>query len=193
MRIFRSVAYAFIALCIIICIVIFLYSCSDKKNDNPTSGSSNVVSIDGVSDNDTGNQSSKPEGSSSDVTSTENEKVIASTDTNEKKPMENTTGEISYDEIVRLQNEALDEVFRKTIAEYNKKYGITVSSNDVSSSDPVKKDPVDYKYVVNKSNGIIHRIGCILKPIDEKNAVYYELLQQAQKDGYKDKCTVCSP
>ena len=101
----------------------------------------------------------------------------------------NNTGEISYDEIVRRQNDDLDREFRTVISDYNKKYGITTST-PASTTATVSKD---YKYFVNKNTKIIHRYDCLLKPVNSADMLGYETIREAEKAGYTERCPVCSP
>jgi len=104
---------------------------------------------------------------------------------------ENNSGEISYDEIVRLQErEALDEQ-KALVKESNEKNGIVTSTSTSTSTDKEEKTK-EYNYVVNKTTKIIHKKGCLLEPSGD-NAIYYEKLSDAISAGYKEKCTVCSP
>ena len=103
---------------------------------------------------------------------------------------ENNSGEISYDEIVRLQErEALEEQ-KALVKESNEKNGITTSTSTSTSTSEEKTK--EYNYVVNKTTKLVHRKGCILEPNGD-NAIFYEKLSEAISDGYKEKCTVCSP
>ena len=103
---------------------------------------------------------------------------------------ENDSGEISYDEIVRLQEKEVMDEQKALVKESNEKHGINTStSTSTSTKDEMTKE---YSYVVNKTTKVIHRKGCILEPKGD-NAIYYEKLSEAISDGYKEKCTVCSP
>ena len=103
---------------------------------------------------------------------------------------ENNSGEISYDEIVRLQEREAMEEQKELVKESNEKHGIKTSTSTSTSTSEEKTK--EYNYVVNKTNKLIHRKGCILEPSGD-NAIYYEKLSDATSDGYKEKCTVCSP
>ena len=103
---------------------------------------------------------------------------------------ENNSGEISYDEIVRLQEREAMEEQKELVKESNEKHGIKTSTSTSTSTSEEKTK--EYNYVVNKTNKLIHRKGCILEPSGD-NAIYYEKLSDATGDGYKEKCTVCSP
>ena len=103
---------------------------------------------------------------------------------------ENNSGEISYVEIVRLQErEALDEQ-KALVKESNEKNGIVTSTS--TSTSAKEENTKEYNYVVNKTTKLIHRKGCLLEPNGD-NAIYYEKLSDAISAGYKEKCTVCSP
>lgn len=194
MKFFRSIAYSIIAICAGLCIVIMFFSKRTIVDQQvPLSGTTEASTMVVVEDGDVSFDDIKSAATAmlSDAKENvmnflENGKVV-------EAPEGNTSGEISYDDIVKLQNQELDEEFRKVIEAYNKEQGITVSDNSQVKKEETKETQKEYKYVVNKATGVIHRIGCILEPIDKSNAVSYETITEAIKDGYKDKCPVCSP
>lgn len=195
MKIIRGAAYTIIALLLIASIVILNY----KGKKNPDGASSAAV------------EASLPEEFAEEFKAFDSSTVVApdygvvSFVTDKPKDASgntvsgnsvsgNFTGEIKYSDIVKLQEEELDAEFRKTISDYNKKYGISVSENNTSTSKKVSdNDPLKYNYVVNKTTKKIHRIGCLVAPIAEDNKAYFETISQAEKAGYKDRCPVCSP
>lgn len=103
---------------------------------------------------------------------------------------ENNSGEIDYEEIVRLQTEQVEGMFKDVISDYNKKNGISVSSSTEKKAE--EELTASYDYVVSKSTKTIHKTGCILEPLLD-DAVYFSTIKDAKAAGYTDKCNVCSP
>lgn len=179
MKAVRSVAYAVIVICALLCIVIAFYASRKPKEGDETSGTEASVT-ESVSDSAGGSTVPNLADLIKDHPSSTSAKTSISG---------NLTGEIDYDEIVKRQDEELDRVFRETIAEYNKKYGIVTSTTTSTSTTATK----DYKYFVNKATKIIHRIDCLLKPVNSSDTIYYETITDANKAGYTERCPVCSP
>lgn len=186
MKFLRSVAYAFVALCVALCLIILFYKGKGTSFNAPLTITSTLASTDPfveVKGDEVSAEEVKDAANAiiSDAVSTVKDAISGLT---------NKVGEVSYEDIVKLQNEALDEDFRKALEEYYKENGITIPKPEKPSTGTSTSPKMNY--VVNKSNKIIHRIGCLLEP-SEKNAAYYETLTKAQEAGYKDKCIVCSP
>lgn len=185
MKLVRSVAYAVIVICALLCIVIAIYAMKKPSEEEGGERTASHSTVDGAaSDSFDGGASApniadlikdRPDGTGSG--------------TGKASISGNNTGEISYDEIVKRQNEDLDREFRTVISDYNKKYGI-VTSTPTSTTATVSKD---YKYFVNKNTKIIHRIDCLLKPVNSADTLYYETIKEAEKAGYTERCPVCSP
>lgn len=193
MKFFRSIAYSIIAICAGLCIVIMFFSKRTIVPEQvPLSATTEASTMVVVEDGDVSFDDIKSAASAVISDAKENVKDFIENGKVVEAPEGNTTGEISYDEIVKLQNQELDEEFKKIIAEYNKEQGIVVPDNKETEEEK-EEAKKDYKYIINKVTGVIHRIGCILEPIDKDNALYYETVTEAMKDGYKDKCPVCSP
>lgn len=199
MRMLRSVAYAIIAICACMCLIILLYRGRKDGGEVSAPGASVEASVDNmviVNGDDVSLEEIKDAANAIISDAAETVKDLLSTDKKdekkEEKGKENTTGVISYDEIVRLQNEALDSDFRQALRDYYKENGISIVVPEPSKDDTSKVTPPEKNYVVNKNLKVIHRIGCMLEPAGS-NALYYETLTAAKKDGYIDKCVVCSP
>ena len=175
MKLVRSVAYAVIVICALMCIVIAIYA---MKKPAGEAGGERTVSHSTVTEAD-------PDSFDSGATVPN----IADLIKDHPAGSGTGTGKASYDEIVRRQNEDLDREFRNVISDYNKKYGI-VTSTPTSTTATVSKD---YKYFVNKNTKIIHRIDCLLKPVNSADTLYYETIKGAEKAGYTERCPVCSP
>lgn len=193
MKVFRGIAYGIIGICVLLCIFILLY-----KGKNIDDEATPLAAVDSASEEVTVDADSEigykdlfnAASAIADDVKEEIKSVISSTSSDADSVSENKTGEIDYDTIVSLQEKEYEDTFRKVISDYNKKNGISVSSaNSTSSSASVKKE---YKYVVNKSTKVIHKIGCLLAPLED-NAIYYEKIKEADKEGYSKKCPVCSP
>lgn len=185
MKLVRSVAYAVIVICALLCIVIAIYAMkkpSEEEGGERTASHSTVG--DAASDSFDGGASVP---NIADLI--KDHPAETGTGAGKTSISGNNTGEISYDEIVKRQNEDLDREFRNVISDYNKKYGI-VTSTPTSTTTTVSKD---YKYFVNKNTKIIHRIDCLLKPVNGEDALYYETIKDAEKAGYTERCPVCSP
>ncbi|MBR6309079.1 MAG: hypothetical protein IKR39_10790 [Lachnospiraceae bacterium] len=181
MKIVRSVAYAVIVICALLCIVIAFYASRDKSGSEEAASTSTPVT---VSASDASGESTVP-----NLADLIKDHPSSGADSGKTSISGNLTGEIDYDEIVKRQEAELDRAFRETIAEYNKKYGI-VTSTTTSTTATVSKD---YKYFVNKETKIIHRIDCLLKPVKASDTLYYETITEAGKAGYTERCPVCSP
>ncbi|MBR5761768.1 MAG: hypothetical protein IKX87_07045 [Lachnospiraceae bacterium] len=179
MKAVRSVAYAVIVICALLCIVIAFYA-SRKTGEGGETGNTEASVT--VSTSGSAEDSSVP--NLADLI-----KDHPSSTSTKNSISGNLTGEIDYEEIVKLQDAELDRVFRETIAEYNKKYGI-VTGTTTSTTTTTNKD---YKYFVNKATKIIHRIDCLLKPVNSSDTIYYETITDANKAGYTERCPVCSP
>lgn len=185
MKLVRSVAYAVIVICALLCIVIAIYAMKKPAGEE---GGERTVSHSTVTESD-------PDSFDSSATVPNLADLIkdppagSGTGGGKVSISGNNTGEISYDEIVRRQNEDLDREFRTVISDYNKKYGI-VTSTPTSTTTTVSKN---YKYFVNKNTKIIHRIDCLLKPVNSADTLYYETIKEAEKAGYTERCPVCSP
>ncbi|MCR4677562.1 MAG: hypothetical protein K5679_02275 [Lachnospiraceae bacterium] len=179
MKAVRSVAYAVIVICALLCIVIVFYASRKTGEGGESSDTETSVT---VSTSGYAEDSSVP--NLADLI-----KDHPSNTSTKNSISGNLTGEIDYEEIVKLQDAELDRVFRETIAEYNKKYGI-VTSTTTSTTTTTNKD---YKYFVNKATKIIHRIDCLLKPVNSSDTIYYETITDANKAGYTERCPVCSP
>ena len=185
MKLVRSVAYAIIVICALMCIVIAIYAMKKPAGEE---GGERTASHGAVTE-------SNPDSFDSGATVPNIADLIkdhpagSGTGTGKASISGNNTGELSYDEIVRRQNEDLDREFRNVISDYNKKYGI-VTSTPTSTTATVSKD---YKYFVNKNTKIIHRIDCLLKPVNSEDTLYYETIKGAEKAGYTERCPVCSP
>ena len=181
MKLVRSVAYAVIVLCAILCIVIAFYASREKKAGEEGTGTAG-----------SGQETESSEYEPLNPPNLADLIVDRTSSAGDSKPSisGNLTGEITYDEIVRLQNEDLDREFRIVISDYNKKYGIVTSTPTTTSSTAAGKD---YKYFVNKETKIVHRIDCLLKPVNSADTLYYETLTDAAKAGYTSRCPVCSP
>lgn len=184
MKLVRSVAYAVIVICALLCIVIAIYAMKKPEGEEGERTASHSTVTESAPDSF---DSSATVPNIADLikdhpggTGLGNTKTSISG---------NNTGEISYDEIVRRQNEDLDREFRTVISDYNKKYGI-VTSTPTSTTATVSKD---YKYFVNKNTKIIHRIDCLLKPVNSADMLNYETIREAEKAGYTERCPVCSP
>ena len=193
MKFIRSIAYGIVAVCIIGCLVILFYKGKDSETKT-TSDYEILISTEAgdmtVSEIIEEIKEDVKETVTPDSTSTS---ASASTSTSVSASYkENDTGEISYSEIVRLQEEELLRQQKELVAQSNKEHGISVSSNDSKSSASTSASVKDYKYVVNKETKIVHRIGCLVAP-SEDYAIYYEKLSEAIAAGYEHKCTVCSP
>ena len=184
MKLVRSVAYAVIVICALMCIVIAIYA--SKKPAGDSEGES-TVSRTSASDNDS--FLSDGESTIPNLADLINKPQSGGSSSSKSSISGNNTGEISYEEIVRRQNEDLDREFRNVISDYNKKYGIEVKT-PTSTSTTVSKD---YKYFVNKNTKLIHRIDCLLKAVNSADMLYYETISDAQKAGYTERCPVCSP
>jgi len=181
MKIVRSVAYAVIVICALLCIVIAFYATRKPKEAGEETKTTTSATTE-VSD--TAGQSTVP-----DIADLIPDSPSSEGNSNRPSISGNLTGEIDYDEIVKRQDAELDRIFRETIAEYNKKHGI-VTSTTTSTTATVSKD---YKYFVNKETKIIHRIDCLLKPVKASDTLYYETIIEAGKAGYTERCPVCSP
>jgi len=187
MKLVRSVAYAVIVICALLCIVIAIYA--SRKPSGEEEGETTVSRrVESVSSPDS--PASESETSVPNIADLIQD-IAQAVDTESSKTSinGNNTGEISYDEIVKRQNEDLDREFRITISDYNKKYGIEVKT-PASTTTTVSKD---YKYFVNKNTKLIHRIDCLLKAVNDADMLYYETIKEAEKAGYKERCPVCSP
>lgn len=192
MKIFRGIAYSLIALCAVLCVVILTFG-GKKINDEETP----LVAIDDLSSQ---NEEVVVEGAEIGYSELlEAASVIAKDVTDEIKEAisstkdsvsENNTGEIDYNTIVSLQEKEYEDTFKKVISDYNKENGISGNNSSASTSTVTSKK--DYKFVVNRKTKVIHKIGCILAPLEE-NAEYYEKIKEAKQDGYTEKCPVCSP
>ncbi|MBO4680238.1 MAG: hypothetical protein J5626_11290 [Lachnospiraceae bacterium] len=185
MKLVRSVAYAVIVICALLCIVIAIYASKKSSGDEEGEETVSFVTV------------TSPVSDSSEVSVTVpniadlilDRPQSGSASSSKTSISGNNTGEISYDEIVKRQNEDLDREFRNVISDYNKKYGIEVKK-PTSTTTTVSKD---YKYFVNKNTKLIHRIDCLLKPVNSSDMLYYETIKAAEKAGYKERCPVCSP
>lgn len=189
MKFLRSLAYALIALCAIACVVIITYTGSKGGNNvstNPNDSSISVVVVENgeVSFDDVMEAAGVI---ISDVTE-EVKEVVASVTSKD-----NTTGEISYAEIVRLQEEEVALQQRADVSASNAANGIVIASSDKTSA-TTSTSTVDklYNYAVNKTTGKIHRVGCILEPTGS-NVLVHETLTDVYRAGYSEKCTICSP
>ena len=190
MKILRGMAYALIILCVIGSIGILTYSGNGKQTteEEDTLTSDSVTVSDG-------------EVSTKDVISAAGT-IISDVADDVKDAVSNlssTSGEVSYDEIVKLQEEEALAEQKAVVEASNEANGI--SANDTTSSgsastanaeSTVSTVSTDYSYVVSKSSGKIHRSGCLLEP-SGVNALYYSTLEAAIADGYTEKCTICSP
>ncbi|MBO4616833.1 MAG: hypothetical protein J5717_05745 [Lachnospiraceae bacterium] len=178
MKAVRSVAYAVIVICALLCIVIAFYASRKTGEGGESSNTETSVTV-------------STSGSAEDSSVPNLADLIKEHPTTSTKPSisGNLTGEIDYDEIVKRQDAELDRIFRETIAEYNKKYGIVTSTTTSTTTTATK----DYKYFVNKATKIIHRIDCLLKPVNSSDTIYYETITDANKAGYTERCPVCSP
>ncbi len=184
MKILRGMAYALILLCVIGSIGILTYSGNGKSaTDEADSVTSDSVTV------------NAKEVSAQDVISAAGT-IISDVADDVKDAVSNlsgTSGEVSYDEIVRLQEEEALAEQKAVVEASNKANGI--SANDTISSSTVSitsTEGTDYAYVVSKSSGKIHKLGCLIEP-SGVNALYYNTLEAAIVDGYTLKCTVCSP
>lgn len=193
MKIFRGIAYGIIGVCVLLCVFILFYKGKDIDDEaTPLAAvdtSSEEVTVE--ADAEIGYKDLLNAASAiADEVKDEIKSAISSNSSDEKTASENKSGEIDYDTIVSLQEKEYEETFQKAISDYNKENGISVSSaTSTSSSASVKKE---YKYVVNKSKKVIHKVGCLLAPLEE-NALYYEKIKEAVSDGFSEKCPVCSP
>ncbi len=184
MKILRGMAYALIILCVIGSIGILTYSGNGKQTteEEDTLTSDSVTVSDG-------------EVSTKDVISAAGT-IISDVADDVKDAVSNlssTSGEVSYDEIVKLQEEEALAEQKAVVEASNEANGI--SANDTTSTSSVSTTSTvdtDYHYVVSKSSGKIHRSGCLLEP-SGVNALYYSTLEAAIADGYTEKCTICSP
>lgn len=192
MKIFRGIAYSLIAICAVLCIIILTFN-GKKIDDEKTP----LVAADEIDHNEDVVVEDEQIGYSelleaaSAIASDVGEEIKTAISMASKESVsENDTGEIDYNVIVSLQEQEYENTFKKVISDYNKENGI--SGNNSASSSSTATSQKEYKYVVNKETKIIHKVGCILAPL-ENNAEYYERLKDAKVDGYKDKCPVCSP
>ena len=186
MKLVRSVAYAVIVICALLCIVIFIYA--NKKNTGEEGNSASHVSLsDSGSDSGAGSYEGSTPPNIADLIG---DKIGNGNSGSSKTSISgNDTGEISYDEIVRRQNEDLDREFRNVISDYNKKYGIETKTPTSTSTTATK----NYKYFVNKATKIIHRSDCLLKPVNSSDMLNFDSISEAEKKGYTERCPVCSP
>lgn len=184
MKLVRSVAYAVIVICALMCIVIAIYASRKPAED---SGETSVISY-VVTTSDTTTEDTRM--SVPNIAELILDKQQSGGATSAGVSINgNLTGEISYDEIVKRQNEDLDREFRTIISDYNKKYGIEVKTPTSTSANLTK----DYKYFVNKNTKIIHRYDCLLKPVNSADMLTYDTIRDAEKAGYTERCPVCSP
>lgn len=193
MKFLRNIAYAVIGLCAVLSIVILTYKgkTSDTDSENTsvavteTESSKEVVVEDGeITAEDVLSAASV-------IISDVKDDVVSAVTSASNSASENTSGEISYAEIVRLQEEEVALEQKALVAESNKANGITASTSSTVSntSDSTTKN---YRYVVNKTTKRIHKVGCLMEPTGD-NALYFETLTEAVAAGYSEKCTICSP
>lgn len=187
MKILRGMAYALIILCVIGSIGILMYSGNGKQ----TTDEEGTVTSDSVTVSD-------GEVSTKDVINAAGT-IISDVADDVKDAVSNlssTSGEVSYDEIVKLQEEEALAEQKATVEASNEANGIsandTTSSGLASTANTESTVSTDCSYVVSKSSGKIHRSGCLLEP-SGVNALYYSTLEAAIADGYTEKCTICSP
>ena len=186
MKLVRSVAYAVIVICALLCIVIAIYAM--KKPSGEEGGESTASRGSTIADTDPGSfDSSATIPNIADLI--KDHPAGTGSGTGKASISGNNTGEISYDEIVKRQNEDLDREFRTVISDYNKKYGIETGTPTSTTATASK----DYKYFVNKNTKIIHRYDCLLKPVNSADMLGYETIREAEKAGYTERCPVCSP
>jgi len=195
MKFLRNIAYGLIVLCAVGCIVILTYN--GKKND--TENNTSTVAVDNgdstsidvvISDGEIGIDDVLS--AASVIISEAKEDVIDVVASISASAGENTTGEISYAEIVRLQEEEVALQMAADVSASNYANGIVTSTSTSTSTSASASASKDYNYVVNKTTKKIHRMGCLLEP-KGSNASYYEKLSEAILAGYTDKCSVCSP
>lgn len=194
MRFFRGMAYALIALCAILCIVIITYTGSHGGGNvsaTPNDSSISVVVVENgeVSFDDVIEAAGVI---ISDVKEGVKE-VVSSVAEKASEAKENTSGEISYAEIVRLQEEEVALQQKADVSASNAANGIVIASSDKNNAS-TSTSAIDkkYNYAVNKTTGKIHRVGCILEPTGS-NVQVYETLTEVYRAGYSEKCTICSP
>lgn len=191
MKFLRNTAYALIVLCAVGCIVILTYNgkkSGGKENTTTvaiteTTSTPEVVIDDGRVDLDDVIEAVSV--IISDVKADVKEVVASVPET------ENKSGEISYAEIVRLQEEEVALTQKILVAESNAAHGISVSGNNSTITISASTDP-NYNFAVNKTTKKIHKIGCLLEPTGT-NAAYYETMVDVVRAGYAEKCSVCSP
>ncbi len=189
MKFIRSIAYGIVAVCIIGCLMILFYKGKDGET-KITSDSEGLILTGSVDMNASEIKEAVKETASSASVETAASVLTSASASSVYK--ENDTGEISYSEIVRLQEEELLREQKELVAESNKEHGILVSLNASKTSASTSASLKDYKYVVNKETKIVHRIGCLVAPSYDY-AIYYEKLSEAIAAGYEQKCRVCSP
>ena len=185
MKLVRSVAYAVIVICALLCIVIAIYA--SRKPSGEEGGEQTASRSFEQTDTSASPDSGATVPNIADLIL--DRPGSGGSASSRVSISGNNTGEISYDEIVRRQNEDLDREFRTIISDYNKKYGIEVKT-PASTTATVSKD---YKFFVNKTTKLIHRIDCLLKPVNSSDMIYYETIREAEKAGYTERCPVCSP
>ena len=184
MKLVRSVAYAVIVICALLCIVIAIYAMKKPEGEEGERTASHSTVTESAPD------SFDSSATVPNIADLIKDHPVGTGSGNAKTSISGkNTGELSYDEIVRRQNEDLDREFRTVISDYNKKYGI-VTSTSTSTTATVSKD---YKYFVNKNTKIIHRYDCLLKPVNSADMLGYETIKEAEKAGYTERCPVCSP
>ena len=194
MKILRNIAYAIIGVCVLGCILILFYS--GKNTDEEKTETVAISNEDDAVFIDDGEISIEDVYEAaqviiSDVKDEVIDKVnsISESISDAAASIENKN-EISYEELVRLQEEEALALQKALVEESNKKNGIVTPTASTSTSSSASTKV--YSYVVNLTNKKIHKIGCTLEPLGE-NAKKYEKLSEAIADGYKDKCPVCSP
>ena len=149
MKLVRSVAYAVIVICALLCIVIAIYASKKPSGEEGEPGEIHVISH----GSETEEPSESPESGATvpNIADLIIDRAQSAGSSSSKVSISgNNTGEISYDEIVKRQNEDLDREFRTIISDYNKKYGIEVKT-PTSTTATVSKD---YKYFVNKNTKV---------------------------------------
>lgn len=191
MKFLRSVAYALIALCIIGCIVIINYKGKGVDYSGYDSAASISEAVEAFDEEIKEYHFDFPDKTESVLFKKTQTSTVSSVSAS-TSVSENNTGEISYAEIVRIQEEEKLKEQKTLVSKSNADNGISSNNKSPASTSTSTSTVKEYKYVVNKETGMIHRIGCLSEPTGE-NAIYYEKLSDAVKAGYKIKCTICSP
>lgn len=191
MKVLRTIQYLIIIACAVLVIVILTYN--GKKTASDSEGESTVATFEDdtviISD---GEISIGDVMDAASVIISDVKEEIKDVVSNVSVTKENKSGEIDYAEIVRLQEEEVALSMQADVSASNAAHGIVVSTSTSTSASKSASVEKTYYYVVNKTTGKIHKVGCLLEP-EGKNAGYYEKMEDVKRAGYTDKCTVCSP